>query len=56
MLKNRNKFVVPGGSGDRINANDSYRLIQDIENGKITHKEALKKYLKSVMTLKDLRG
>ena len=33
-FKNKNRFVVPGGSGDCINANGSYRLIQDIENGK----------------------
>ena len=56
MLKNRNKFVVPGGSGDRINANDSYRLIQDIENGKITHKEALKKILKIRNDIERLKG
>ena len=35
MFKNKNKFVVPEGSGDCINAN--------IENGKITHEEALNK-------------
>ena len=35
MFKNKSKFVVPGGSGDCINAN--------IENGKITHEEALNK-------------
>ena len=46
MFKNKDRFVVPGGSGDRINANGSYRLIQDIENGNITHKEALKEIFK----------
>ena len=46
MFKNKNRFVIPGGSGDRINANDSYHLIQDRENGKITHKEALKEIFK----------
>ena len=35
MFKNKSKFVVPGGSGDCINAN--------IENGKITHEDALNK-------------
>ena len=56
MLKNRNNLVVPGGSGDRSNANDSYRLIQDIENGKITHKEALKKILKIRNDIERLKG
>ena len=35
--KNKNKFVVPGGSDDCTNANDSYQLNQDIKNGEITH-------------------
>ena len=46
MFKNKNRFVIPGGSCDRINANDSYHLIQDIENGKITHEGALKEIFK----------
>ena len=33
-------------SGNRINANDSYHLIQDIENGEITHKKELKAIFK----------
>ena len=37
---------MPGGSGDLINASDSYQLIQDIENGQITHEEALKEIFK----------
>ena len=44
--KNKNEFVVLGGNGDRINANDSYQLIQDIENGKTTHEETLKEIFK----------
>ena len=36
MFKNKNKFDIPGGSGYRINANSSYRLIQYIENVKTT--------------------
>ena len=35
--KNKNEFVVPGGSDDCTNANDSYQLNQDIKNGEITH-------------------
>ena len=53
--KDKNKFVIPGRSGNRINANDLYQLFLDKANGGITHEEALnKKYLKFVMTLKDL--
>ena len=44
--KNKNKFVVPEGSGDCINANDSNQLIQGIENSEITHEEALKEIFK----------
>ena len=56
MFKNKNRFVVPGGSGDRINANGSYRLIQDIENGKITHEEALKEIFKICNDIERLKG
>ena len=54
--KNKNKFVVLGGNGDCIDANDSYQLIQNIENGETTHEETLKEIFKIniYMALKDL--
>ena len=42
----KDKFAVPGGSGFRIYINDSFQLIQDIENDGITHEEALKEISK----------
>ena len=42
----KDKFAVPGGSGFRIYVNDSFQLIQDIENDGITHEEALKEISK----------
>ena len=46
--KNKSKFVVPGGSGDCINAN--------IENGKITHEEALNKIFRIRNDIERLKG
>ena len=55
-VKNKTKFVVSGGSGDRINANNSYQLIQDIEKCEIAHKEALKEILKILNDIEKLKG
>ena len=41
-VKDKNLYVRPN-HGAYINVNDSYELIRDIEDGKITHAEALKK-------------
>ena len=48
MFKNKSKFVVPGGSGDCINAN--------IENSKITHEEALNKIFRIRNDIERLKG
>ena len=52
----KKEIVVPGGSGDCINANSSQRLIQDIENTKITHEEALKGIFKILNDIERLEG
>ena len=41
-VKDKNIYVRPD-RGLYISANDSYKLIQDIEYSEITHEEALKK-------------
>ena len=41
-VKDKNIYVRPN-CGFYISADDSYKLIQDIEYGEITHEEALKK-------------
>ena len=41
-VKDKNLYVRPN-RGAQINVNDSYELIRDYEDGKITHAEALKK-------------
>ena len=52
----KKEIVVPRGSGDCINATSSYRLIQDIENTKITHEEALKGIFKILNDIERLEG
>ena len=37
-VKDKNEFVLSGGSGSRIYVNDSYQLIQGIEHDEITTK------------------
>ena len=41
-VKDKNIYIRPN-RGPYINANDSYKLIQDLEFGEITHEEALEK-------------
>ena len=48
MFKNKNKFVLPGGVVIVLNAN--------IENGKITHEEALNKIFRIHNDIERLKG
>ena len=45
-FKDKNTYVIPGGTGDGIYAGNSYQLIQSIENGETTYEEALKEVSK----------